>query len=242
MSNRWTEFVLVAALLGACGGGGGSSGDDDGGPDAPTIPDTIMISGTAVTQSIQGSNPAVGLQVEAYSNADENTPVATTTTDMQGNYTLVVTTNGMALDGYIKATGNNLVDTYLYPPAPLAADFDGASVNMVSPGNFDILSGTLCRANQDAAKGTIAVLVEDASGTAVSGATIASDPAATDTCYNGSNGLPSSTATATSDSGIGYLFNVTGSATVSADGAGMTFQSHGVVARAGALTTTLVEP
>jgi len=239
MSNRWIPIVVAGALVG-CGGGGGG---DNGGPDASTnIPAMVTITGTAQTVSALGNMPAAGLTIEAYSNADENTPVATTTSDAQGNYTLVVTTNGMALDGYIKATGNNLLDTYLYPPAPLTADFDGASINMVSPTTFDLLANTLCRGNQDAAKGTIAVLVEDASGNPVTGATIASNPAATATCYDGNNGLPSSSATATASSGLGYLFNVTGSATVSADASGTTFQSHGVVARAGALTTTLVEP
>jgi hypothetical protein len=162
-------------------------------------------------------------------------------TDASGNYTLMIPTNGVALDGFLKATKPGLVDTYLYPPEPLTEDFAGASLNMVSPTTFGLLADTLCRANQEAAKGTIAILVNDAAGMPVAGATVASNPAAPTTCYNGSNGLPSSMATETSTDGVGYLFNVTGNVSVSAMGSA-TFRSHQVNARAGALTTTLVQP
>jgi hypothetical protein len=89
--------------------------------------------------------------------------------------------------------------------------------------------------------GAIAAEVEDGSGAFVAGATVSSNPAANKYCYNASN-FPSKNATATDTDGLGYMFNVTGNATVSASKSGLTFQSHPLKARAGALTTTLITP
>lgn len=49
-------------------------------------------------------------------------------------------------------------------------------------------------------------------------------------------------ATLTDSGGPAYPFNVTGEATLSATHATATFSSHGVNARAGAFTTTLIAP
>lgn len=237
------RHFLTLALLGlvACGGSGG--GDDDT-PDGPSnVPATITITGAAQEISAGGTGPEEGVLVEAFSNDDETTVITSATTDAQGNYTLTVTTNGEALDGFLKATKSGLMDTYLYPPEPLGENFDGASINMVTPQTFGFLAGgVFCDANQDSAKGTIAVLVYDAADAPVAGATISSSPAATSDCYNGNSDLPDGNATATAADGIGYLFNVTGAATVSATATGLTLRSHAVKARAGTLTTTLIRP
>ncbi len=241
------KYSLLAALVlaSACGG-------DDGNPmntvdgnmntiDSPPAAQTVNISGTATSRDATGGMPLAGVTIAAYASTDENTPVAMATTDASGNYMLTIMTNGTALDGYLKATTSGYVDTYLYPPAPITADFSGAAINMVTQDTFDLLANTLCRANQTAANGTIAVEVVDAAGATGGGATVASSPAASTYCYN-KNGLPSSTATETATDGVAYMFNVTGQATVSAMKTGSTFASHGVKARAGALTTTLIGP
>jgi hypothetical protein len=203
------------------------------------VPAMITISGTATQREGTSSNPGVGVLVEAYRNGDDQTVVASATTDASGNYTITVMTNGMPLDGYLKGTKTDFLVTYLYPPYALTADFDGASVNMINQSTFDLLSNTLCQANQMPTNGAIGVLVVDAAEMPVAGAMISSSPAATDTCYN-SGGFPSNGATMTDVDGLGYLFNVTGTATVSATATGHTFASHPVNARAGALTTTVV--
>jgi hypothetical protein len=230
------RLILILSMLVGCGGD-----DDGGGVDAPNVPAMIMISGTATSVGLSGSTPEEGVLVEAFENSNDTSPVANTMTDAQGNYTLVITTNGQPLDGFVKATKTGLVDTYLYPPRELIADFAGASLNMVPPGIFDFLS-TACGGNQDPTKGTIAVLVVDAANTDVAGAMVSSSPAASKVCYNGADGLPSNAATVTAADGIGYLFNVTGNVTVSAEATGATFASHAVTARAAALTTTLITP
>lgn len=233
-----TKFSMLAALavVSACGGDDGMNMNT---VDAPPAAQTVNISGTATARDASGGSPLQGVTIAAYSNTDENTPVAMATTDASGNYTLMITTNGTALDGYLKATFSGYLDTYLYPPAPVTADFAGASINMVTQNTFDLLSNTLCRANQMSTNGAIAVIVVDSASMAVGGATVASSPAASKYCYN-SGGLPSSSATATDTDGVAYMFNVTGQATVSAMKSGATFKSHAVKARAGALTTTLI--
>ena len=79
----------------------------------------------------------------------------------------------------------------------------------------------------------------DAATVAVSGATVASAPAATSYCYD-QGGFPNKSATMTDTDGVAVMFNVTGAVTVSATKTGATFKSHSVNAVAGAFTTTLI--
>ena len=143
-----TRWLWVAALA-ACGG----SSSKTPMPDAPSAPAMITISGTATSRSLSGTTPVSGAMVGAFKSDD--TMVAMTTTDASGNYSLTVPTGGVALDGYVKASMSGYLDTYLYAPAPLTADFSMASINMLTPDNFNLLSTTLCDANQMTSMGTI---------------------------------------------------------------------------------------
>jgi hypothetical protein len=230
--------VLLLTSIAACGGNDNNN-TVDGAGSGSNVPAMITITGTAKSNSGTATTPLSGVTIAAYSNSDEATPVATATSDTAGNYTLTVTTGGHALDGYIKATIATYLDTYLYPPAPLAADFNGAALNIITMQTFNLVS-TLCQANQTTAEGGIAVQVVDAAMASVGGATVSSTPAAAKYCYNASNGFPAASATATNTDGLAYMFQVTGSASVTASKSGVTFGSHTVNARAGALTTTLI--
>jgi hypothetical protein len=234
--------VLVASLvfaLVACGDDGGTNGMID----APAnVPMMITVTGTASSVGIGGRSPEADVTVAAYANSDENTVVAMTTTNAQGNYTLTITTDGQALDGYLKATKANFKETYLYPPDPLSADFAGASINMVTSGTYGALY-SFSQVSQIAGMATIAMIVSDGTNP-VMGATVSSSPAGTYR-YNGSNGLPANMANAmtTNTDGIGYILNVApGQVTVSGSKSGSTFRSHAVKARPDQLTTTLVIP
>jgi hypothetical protein len=235
MSSLRKLVLLSVPAFVACGG------SDKPSVDAPVVSQTIMVSGTASEVSATGSNPSPGVLVQAFANSAETTPVAMATTDASGNYTLVITTGGAPVDGFVKGTKAGLLDTYLYAPITLTADFAGASLNMVTQSTFDLLSNTLCAANQVPTNGAIAVIVHDAAGMPVAGATVTSSPAASKYCYN-MGAFPNKSATVTDVDGIAYMFNVTGNATVSAAKSGLTFHTHAVNARAGAFTTTLIQP
>jgi len=245
MKTRITVLVLVAACSGGTPGPGG--GDDtnpdanhSGGHDGPTggIPDTITISGTAVEQTQTASTPLAGVAISGYTVSDDNTAIATATTDAQGNYSLSVPTHGAPVDGYLKATKSGEVDTYLYPPAPMTADFPMAPVNMVSTSNYSTLRSFI---GGTAGKGLVIALVVDAGGQPVAGATVSSSPASAKYVYMDANGNPFST-TATAADGISFMIDTppTGTVTVSAAKSGATFKSHDIKARADKLTTTLI--
>jgi hypothetical protein len=236
--------VLAALALAACGGsssnpGGGSGTDAAGSIDSPAAPAMITFSGT-VTSKGTSSNPLAGVTIAAFGEGS-TTAVAMTTSDAQGGFTLMIPTGGTALQGYVKATLSGYVDTYLYPPTAVAADTTGVTVYMVTPSTYDLLANTLCNGNQMMTNGAIAVEVMDATMATVAGATVSSQPAATKYCYN-QGGFPNKSATATDTDGIAYMLNVTGQATVSASKSGLTFHSHAVNARAGALTLTIIQP
>jgi hypothetical protein len=231
------QISIVLAFAGALG----CSGDDGATVDAPNVPAMVMVQGTASGRTASGSMPLANVMVGAYRTGADATAVATTMTDASGNYTLMIATEGKPLDGYVKGSIATYMDTYLYPPSPVIADFMGASLNMLTPGTFDLLSETLCSAGQEMTKGTVAVIVADAARVGIAGATVSSTPAATKYCYN-MGGLPNRNATMTDTDGTAYMFNVTGEVTVSASKAGTTFVSHKVTGRAGALTTTLIQP
>jgi len=239
MTTRLACVLLLTSLV-ACGGDDNNTPTDGAGSGSGSnAPAMITVTGKAQENTGTATNPLAGVMIAAYSNTDENTPVATATSDTSGNYTLTITTGGHALDGYIKATIANYLDTYLYPPTALAADFSGASLNIIKQSTYDLVSN-LCQGNQMGTNGGVAVEVVDSAMMPVGGATVASTPAAMKYCYNASNGFPSGSATATNTDGLAYMFNLTGQATVTATATGKTFISHGLKARAGALTTTLI--
>jgi len=233
--KRFACVLLLTSVV-ACGGDGGNTTPVDA---APMVPAHIMVTGTAKSVGAAGSTPLAGVTIGAYQNTDETTAVATATTDQSGNYTLDVTTNGMALDGFIKASITSYLDTYLYAPAPLVADYAGASMNLVTESTLGTLS-TLCGHGIGTNAGAVGVEAVNATGALVVGAALSSTPAPAKYCYNGANGLPSSAATGTGADGLGYLVDLSGSVAVTATMSGLTFGTHTIKVRVGTLTTTLV--
>lgn len=224
--------LAMILALGACGG------SDGGGVDAPNVPATINVSGVASEITISGREPVEGVTVEAYREG-EAAVVASGTSNAQGAYTIVVTTGGKALDGYLLARHSPHLNTYLYPPAPLFADTNAATVLLLTQGTFDA-AASFAQENQDPAKGWIGVMVVDAANMPVADVTVTSSPAGT-VKYN-RGGLPDPDATTADTDGIAYIFNVApGKVTVSASKTGATFNSHPLNARAGEITTTLIQ-
>ena len=113
-------------------------------------------------------------------------------------------------------------DTYLYPPAALAASTDQATCLMLTPGVFDTVA-TLAQAEAGSRMGRIGVLVVDGANMPIAGAKITSSPPGM-VRYNGMSGRPDPDAMETPADGIGYIFNVpAGTVTVSATKSGVTF-------------------
>src|SRR5690242_11611807 len=128
--------ILIAIVAAAAGGSSSSKSIDapgsdrsdaprpidaaDNGPDAtmvaaPPAPAMSTSSGPARAPRLTGTTVVAGVTVGAYRSTDHVNPVTTATTDDQGNFTLTITTGGVALDGYLKGTKTGYVDTYLYP-------------------------------------------------------------------------------------------------------------------------------
>lgn len=237
------NFLLGSLLVfAACGGGGGS--DDGTMADAPPAASMITISGVASARNVSGSAPEAGVLVEAYAKSNESTPLAMATTDAAGVFTLTVSTNGVALDGFLKATKSGFVASYLYPPAAISADLAMVPMNMLSTSLYGTLY-TVAQTSQMSGKGVVGVLVvsgAELTSPPVMGATVETSPASPTYRYN-TNGLPTPAATTTAADGIGFGFNATpGAMTVTATKSGSTFKTTSIKAYADALTQTIVTP
>ena len=229
----------VAIALAACGDDGGSTTiDAPAGPDAQA---SVTVSGVAQTVMGTSQVPLAGATIEAFNSAG-GAAIATTTTAADGTYSVTLDTAGTPLDGYLKGTSAGRLDTYLYPPRPLAADRTGATMLIVNQSTLDLL-GTLGGADQDPAKGFVGLIVQDANSGRVAGATVSISPAGTAEIIYAVNGLPNASATMTDASGTVFIANTNvGQVTVDATMGSTSFHEHALNARAGVITTTLVEP
>lgn len=250
-----TRTIVPLFFAVACGGGSNTSIDasspvDASGTDGSSTIDadpggggsTIKISGVATLIPPLGSpTAAAGVVVSAYSNSDESTAVATATTDADGKYTLIVPA-GAPLDGFLKATKDGNADTYLYPPAPLVADFANASINELATGTYSLLANTVGGGTPQ--QGTIALMVVDSTAalTTIADAVVTSSAAGTQIAYStqGSS-LPDLNGTKTLADGRAFIFKVPpGSVTVTATKAGTTFKTTTLKVHPGAFTTTII--
>jgi hypothetical protein len=238
MTTRLASVLLVTSIIGC-----GSSNNNTPVDAAPMVPAHIMIMGTTKSAGL-GSNPLAGVAVAAYQNTDENTVIAMATSDQSGNFTLDITTNGKPLDGFIKASISGYLDTYLYAPATITADYNGAAMNLVTESTLETLSGNSFCAHpisNTMPVGVVGLEAVDNTGAVVAGASFVGTPAPATYCYNGSSGFPDHTATVTAADGLGYMIDVSGDVAVTATKAGSTFGTHHIKVRPGTLTTTLAQ-
>src|SRR6185369_9345023 len=97
MRNGSSALLLASLLVGCSSDPSGTGGDDQ--PDAAvTVPAMVTISGAAIKHMGTTTAPADGVVVEAYLGNDEAAPMATTTTDAAGNYSITLATNGVAMN------------------------------------------------------------------------------------------------------------------------------------------------
>ena len=239
--RRVLPIIPAALIIAACGGN--SSGPAPGfeclGQPLPTTaPAAINVSGR-VTANITSPAPVPHAFVYAFRRGD-TTPLAGDTTDTVGNYSLMITTGGTPVDGYIAATdSNHHLNTFAYPSVPLTTDLT-ENVLMVSSTEFGILAAA-AGITPVAGDGFIAVVVKNCQGTAIAGAKVTSSPAG-EVRYN-VGGLPSTTASSTADDGVAYIANVApGNVTVMSTASGHTLRQHVVGAQANSITLTEIRP
>jgi hypothetical protein len=240
--RRMKNALLLVCVLGACDGSD-ELATDAGSGDGGSVPAMITITGQAAEVSGSGLDAMVNLPIAAYDRDDEVTPIATTTSDSLGNYTLTIPTSGKPFDGFIKAqpAGQGYVDTYVYLPGALSASFDGAPVRVATAFTLGLLDD-FCASSQVAGNGTLVAIATDAAHTPVAGVTFSTTPAANKYCYNGQQGQPDSVQLTTATDGVGYMFNVTGPTTLSAMKTGATFTSRSVTVRPDVVTLVMIAP
>jgi hypothetical protein len=240
---RAAEVPPCQAVMRAAGG---TASDAPGADGAGTTPGMLTLSGTAKEISASGQTAIAGVMLTAYNAADDSV-LGTATSAADGTFSITVTTGGQGIHGYLKATtpgtGQNAYkDSYLYPPVTLTANYSGVPVYVLKVTTYNLVNSSfLLNNNQSAQNGWIALLIEDATGAAVAGATVTSTPMG-QVNDNASN-LPSATATATATGGIAYDTNITpGAVTVKAARTGTSFAMHTIKVRPEVVTLTLITP
>lgn len=264
--------LLASALasLAACGGNGGGNVDAliiipdapidarpiDAPPDAPsynftcagmalptTAPATITVGGT--TQELSGGGgAALGMVDVQVFRAGTTTPLASTTSDAAGAWTSgPLATNGVPLDGSIRAAKANYRTTYVFPPQALSANLPNAPVLMLASATFNLLAGQF---NQDDANnGALMIAVTDCANMPVPNAVLSVKQGGTEVGTQFSLGTLSPQA-----AGVYFVFNVpAGPTVVSASYMNTTFLAHTVTAfkkadmnDPGSTTATIVRP
>jgi len=240
----YASFVILAA----CGSGGGKANPDAGGDSKPVdarvfldappnVPPMITLSGTATNQGQGSSGPLAGVAIGLYKTSDETTAIASATSGADGTYSFMVTTDGLVVDAFIKATLSGYVDNYVYPAAPFQAD-TSTDLNLINTTDFGLLGFIT---GQSSSNGFVVVEITDATGAAITGATVQSDPASGAYRYTDpGTGTPTGKISTGTD-GAGFCINVPpGNVTVNAAKAGASFKSHVINAHPNAFTNTTV--
>jgi hypothetical protein len=254
MSSR----LLLVIVLAGCDGGGA-------GPDAEPVPDAtppdlacngdalpttgtdpIVINGHAYASTPLGQDDLEGAIIEAFQVAGGGA-LYLDGSDAGGLFTLTIANAAMVpLDGYLRARSSGQLDTYLYPPAPLAVDPPEAPLMFTTEDTLGQLAVT-AGVGQSPTLGFFGVLVQDCAGLPVMGATVTVSPTSTSpqtlVTYVAPNNYPDTVATTTRANGLAYVFNVpTGDVVVDAEVGGTPLREHTVLSRAGVVTTTAVGP
>lgn len=243
------RYVCLLALA-ACGFQAGALPGDDAAVrhDGTTIGidarrddsppgETVKIGGTVYTPGPGGNSGVGGASVTALASASSTMSLGSATAASNGVYSISVPAG---FSGVLRVTSGGFYDTYqLVVPAFLG----NAGVNIELLNSLDVyFGGQACNTSQVSTSGLVGLLVVDTNMDPLAGATFTVTPTSGTSCYVGSNGNLSGSATSTSAAGTGLVFNVTaGSATLSAAKTGDTFAALAADVVAGAYTTALIQ-
>ena len=141
-----------------------------------TAPATITASGKTQELSMGGSQVIGGATVTAHKG---NMLLGTATSDATtGDFMMTLATGGTPIDGYLESLkvmtmgGTLYRTTFLYPPAPLAADTSNIPVLMVSTSTWSTLEGIASATQDDTANGAFFLIVTDCGTSQINGATV----------------------------------------------------------------------
>lgn len=211
---------------------------------APTPAATVTISGTVQEFSGTSIAPAMGATVVTCTGDCQgaNNLGSVGPTTVNGQFTTApITTNGTAVEGYLRITKAGQWATYMYPDAPLAANVAGIPVLLLNNLIVSNLHLLITDEPQAAGNGLLAVAVTDCSTPPMG----IDDATVTVT----QNGVPvddepvGAGAASPQAAGAFLVTNVPpGDTTVTATYNGMTFRTHVVRSYADALTITQVKP
>ncbi|HWU87322.1 MAG TPA: hypothetical protein VN253_08605 [Kofleriaceae bacterium] len=211
-----------------------------------TAPATVTINGR--TESIGEGQPLDSVDIQIF-RAGTPAPLVSTTSDATGTWTSgALNTNGVPIDGSIRAAKATYRTTYVFPPQAISADVPGAPIPLIPSAMFDALGSQF---NQDdTAHGAFMIVVTDCMGMPISDATLsvqqggAEGGAEVGTQLNLGAMVPQA-------AGIYFVFNVpAGPTLVNASYQSTSFLAHTVVAFSksasgdpdGSISTTILRP
>jgi hypothetical protein len=205
-----------------------------------TAPATVSVSGV-VTDPVM--TVPIGSATETAFVVVSPSPLMTftTKTDASGAFVASEMTGDAAHAQFFQSRATGYLDTYTYPPLPVAGDVDASTEQFTSSELAEFAGGGSAI---DPATAVMIVSVFDCNNDPVAGATVTLDPDTGTKVYI-AGGLPSPTATAT-DAATGSML-VGGLADqqairVTAKLDGVTFQTTAVTTTANALTIAEVSP
>lgn len=203
----------------------------------PPAHDQVNITGT-VADPYTG-NAIAGATVDGYLGS-ATTAILDVPTGSDGAFAAQRGTGGVAQDFHFSATSDAYETTDFYPAVAVWRDLD-IQFQLLTTTDLQSLAGVADVAI-DESMAQLVVSVTDCNGNPVAGATVSTDPAGTVRYLV--DAAPSAGATSTDGmTGSALVFNVAPSTTsIMASAGGMALRTHSVLALAGTLTQTEIQP
>lgn len=195
----------------------------------------ITVSGTVT--ALADDAPLAGVMLRGRAGNINLMPVMS---QPDGSFYYSYNSNNVPRVGTLDATFAGYLDTRLYPPVPVASDITVA-VRMLTAADAAALA-TAGGLTLDPTKGMALVEVVDCNGSPLVGGTVSTSPRGPEVRYF-ADGEPSTTATATDESGRAMIANINPAATtITGSWEGTSVRGHDVVVVANAIVITSLEP
>jgi hypothetical protein len=246
----WVRF-LCALVVAGCGRVGFTPTTGDGAVSAATVcgastsaPASVTLSGSVFTYtSFQNTTaPIANATITAF-DADSGAQLGTATSDGSGNYSLAITTGGMARPLRLRLTNPAYMPTTIYTGVAIDSDVSGISSPMWGTSSMESVY-SVAKLTLDTSLGTINATVLDCAGNPIAGATVDVEPAPAQVAYIAPNGYfePGGTATIAPYTTAVSLNAPLGMTHISATMAGTAFTAQDVDVAGSAVTMVTLHP